>query len=227
MPKAKATPEAPPTTSITLFGVEESLEALLNSQDLVPEEQEAEYQKAVAESLDKAVDKREHVGQMILYCQDKQAVCEREIKRLEGHKKTFALVEQRVSNMALGVILTLGKDEKDKFRRLQGHTLTLSAAKNPDAVEVTDEDAVPDDYKIIAPKLPMSAWRKLLELIYGEDLRIISDDQTVNELRAAVDCAKENASVSISKSAIKEALEAGKEVNGAQMRLNVYRLKVS
>lgn len=216
-----------PVNPASLYDLEQDLVALLDTEECVPEELRKEFEQALAESLKNTVQKRDRVGQFIRHCELQQDACESEIKRLEARKQMFASVEKQMRNYVLSVIYALGKDAKDKYRKLEGQTVTFSAAKNPKGVDVVDESLIPARHKSITITLPMDAWTALQPLFDDVVLDSSLNAEDVRFVRLAIQEAKETATVTVSKSSIKQQLEAGQEVPGARLKDDVYRLKIS
>jgi len=61
-----------------------------------------------------------------------------------------------------------GVDDKGKYRRLEGKTTTFSIRGCPPSVEITDESAIPSEYKTLVLKLPAATWEQILDV--GQDL---------------------------------------------------------
>src|SRR5947208_1845972 len=132
--------------SSTLFTVEDDLQALLNSEDMVTEEQLEQFKIELASKLRSAVEKRQRVGEFIRFCELMQSNCEAEMARLEALKKTYAAAQERSENFVIYTIEQLGRDARGRYPKLPGHTVTLSVAQKPDSVEILDAGSVPDRF---------------------------------------------------------------------------------
>ena len=57
------------SSPITLYQIEEQLQALFDSAELVAPEQETEFMAELSKAIEKAVDKRQRVAEFIAHCQ--------------------------------------------------------------------------------------------------------------------------------------------------------------
>lgn len=207
--------------SPTLFTIEDDLQALLNSEELVDEGQFEQFKVALAAKLRSAVDKRQRLGEFIRFCELMQSNCEAEVARLEALKKTYAAAQERCEEFLVYTIEQLGPDARGRYPKLAGHTVTLSVARNPDSVEIVEPEAIPDQFRSVELKLPVPAWKRVLESF---DRR---KDPEGQETAAVLHSADEGATRSISKTAVREQLKAGGEVPGADLKIGDLRCKVS
>jgi Siphovirus Gp157 len=211
-----AAPSAP-----TLFTIEDDLQALLNSEELVNDEQWDEFKQEVAAKLRSAVDKRQRFGEFIRFCELMQSNCDTEIKRLEALRKMYAAAQDRCEQFVVYTIEQLGRDRRGRYPKLAGHTVTLSVAQNPDSVELVDKESIPDRFQSVELKLPLDAWKQVLESFDSRN------DAEAQETAAALRAADESAVRCISKTAIREHLKSGFEVPGADIKIGNLRCKVS
>ena len=109
-------------------------------------------------------------------------------------------------------IESLGTDDKGKYRTLEGRTTTFSLRACPPSVEVTDEAAIPADFKTLLLKVPAVSWEQLLD---GLDI-----DQ-----RAVIVAQVMTADIKVDKRSIKAALESGAHVPGADVVFGRHSLR--
>ena len=207
--------------SPTLFTIEDDLQALLNSEELVNEEQFEQFKIELAGKLRSAVDKRQRLGEFIRFCELMQSNCEAEINRLEALKKTYAAAQERCEDFVVYTIEQLGTDTGGRYPKLAGHTVALSVARNPESVEIVDPKAIPDRFRSVEIKLPMDAWKRVLACFDSRK------DPEGQETAAALHSADKGAIRSISKTAVREHLKSGLEVPGADLKIGGLRCKVS
>lgn len=162
------------TQSMTLYAIEETLTHLTNAVQMV--EVEGEFKPAeddvsreeigqlVAEWLQTAKDKRDAVGQFQIHCESQAALAAAEIKRLQARKKRYESAAEQIDSYVLSVIMAQGRDAKDKLKKLEGNTLTFSAKKCPDSVNITDAAKLPARFKMIGVEMPLAAWEELTGL---------------------------------------------------------------
>jgi hypothetical protein len=207
--------------SPSLFTIEDDLQALLNSEDLVTEQQWEQFKTEVAAKLRSAVDKRQRFGEFIRFCELMQSNCETESKRLEALKKMYAAAQERCEQFVVYTIEQLGRDRRGRYPKLAGHTVTLSVAQNPDSVEIVDKESIPDRFQSVDLKLPLDAWKRVLASFESRN------DADGQETAAALRAADESAVRCISKTAVREHLKSGLEVPGADIKIGNLRCRVS
>jgi hypothetical protein len=181
---------------MTLWDVEESLSALLDTAELVPVAAEECFLLELEQALTTAADKRDRVAGMLAYLETRQSHCEIEIARLQNLKKASAAAAERLEGYITYVITRMGKDAKGKYRKLEGHTSTLSLAACPVSVEITDPLAVPLDYQTVTVTMPASMWADVLN---------------------AAPWVQRTVTVQPDKVAIKATIQAGVDVLGAKL----------
>jgi hypothetical protein len=201
------------STSLTLYAVEETLQALLDTVDMVedPEQQEAIARDIVLAHM-AAVEKRDRVGQFLVHLESQQEAIDKEIARLRALKATYGKAQERVEAYVLQVVMAPGPDAKGKYRRLDGKTYSFGVRKNPASVNITDEAAVPAEFKSVTVTMPALVFEDLVGSLGIEE-------------RAAVLEQIKRAGCTASKSAIKEHIKAtGEQVPGAVLVEDQYRL---
>ncbi len=201
----------------SLFDLEQNLESLFDTEAFVTDEQEAEFRLELSSALEASIEKRDRVGQFIRHCQMQQQNCEDEMDRLQARRKSFAAAEERMRKYVHAVITSLGRDSKGKTKKLEGKTITFSLRPTPGSVEISDAEAVPDDYKKVTVTLPADTWTLLCDEMRDDD-----NDPLWFEMQRA----NERASKTISKTAVKQAIDAGVEVPGADLTIGGYSLVV-
>jgi hypothetical protein len=159
------------TTALTLYDIESDLEALLNTDEMVPEEQRAEFERELGTQLRAAVDKRQRVGEFIRFCDLQGDACKAEIDRLTLRKRHFERVSEQVREYVLRVIEATGE------KKLEGRTLTFSLRACPPSVQIVDQAAIPADYKreTITVLIDKTAIKKAIlagQEVPGADLQI-------------------------------------------------------
>jgi hypothetical protein len=202
--------------AITLYEIEDDLWALVNSEGLVPEEQEQAYRRDLAQALTVAADKRQRVGEFIRYCELMQENCSAEIARLEKLKRSWSTAEQRMRGYVVFTIESMGKDAKGKYPKLTGHTLTLSVEKNPDSVVIFDEERVPAEYAKLTVTVPADLWQ-----------RVVAAAEKDPALLEALRDATANAAKQFDKARIKKDIQNTGPVPGADLAFGKLRCKVT
>jgi hypothetical protein len=189
----------------TLFQIEESLVLLAESAEekgLTPE-----IERALTVYLEGAAEKRDRVADFIHFCEGMAELAKAEGKRLQARQKHFEATAERVGAMVLRVLDYLG------VKKLEGRTNTLQKRKCPASVRIIDESKVPAEYKHITVTLPLPQWQQLL-------------GGTGEEFRKAVLAGIRKQETSVELEAIKQALNLERTVEGADLVINRFKLRV-
>lgn len=144
----------------SLYEHEESLIALLDTEAMVSPEQAAEFERDLAEQLQKTVAKRDKVGAFMKHLDSQIAFGAEEIKRIQDRKRLFENVRERLKGYVLNLIESLGPDAKGKMRKLEGEKFTLSLRACPVSLDITDAEAIPLEYKNVTITLPAEVFKK-------------------------------------------------------------------
>ena len=192
----------------TLFDVEESLTALLDTAEMVTSADEAAFLLDFQEALEHAVDKRDRVAGRLAKLEAQQAYAAAEIKRLQTFKRSAEAQQERLEGYVTYVIQRLGKDAKGKWRKLEGNSSTMSLKACPASVEVTDESLVPLDFKRAMVHMNAAMWTDILGVL---------GDCTPTFLAQVQEATAADTSLTVDKVAIKATLQAGVEVEGAKL----------
>ncbi len=211
---ALAVVPSPAVTAAPLYVIEDHLAAMIETAELVSPEQEQEFRAEFQAALTAAVEKRDRVGQFLAHLERQIDFAKFEIDRLRQRKATCERALTRLENYVIETIEDLGADSKGKCRALEGKTMTFSLRGCPPSVEVTDESAIPAEYKTLSLKLPAVTWEQLLD---GLDI----------EQRAAVLGQVKSPEVSADKRSIKAALDSGANVPGASLVTGRHALRRS
>jgi hypothetical protein len=136
---------------------------------------------------------------------ESQILAAKEIARLRDRKASFETSLERIKQYVIRVI------EANGGRKLEGNSVTFSIRRCPASVDVTNESAVPEDYRTNSIKLPARVWNQLLDSL---NLDLYEDVmQHIAFVESTVD-----------KRAIKTALDSGVLVTGAQIAGERYSL---
>ena len=211
---ALAVVPSPAVTAAPLYVIEDHLAALIETAELVSPEQEQEFRAEFQAALTAAVDKRDRVGQFLAHLGQQIDFAQFEIDRLRQRKATCERALARLEKYVIETIENLGTDGKGRYRTLEGKTTTFGLRACPASVEVSDESAIPAEYKTLMLKLPAVMWEQLLD---GLDI----------EQRAAVLGQVKSPEVTVDKRSIKAALEDGADVPGAGLVIGRHSLRRS
>ena len=144
--------------SLSLYDIEEDLTALLDTEDMVEDEEtRLRILDDIVEKHEAAVAKRDNLIRFIRHTELQIEAVKAEQQRLAKLRKSWENGLKRVREYVAGVIEQL-PEPKRGARKLEGTIGVLSIAKTPDTVEVEDASFLP--------------WNMLDAVIYvrGEDL---------------------------------------------------------
>jgi hypothetical protein len=151
------------SSALTLYEVEDNYLALLETEAMVPPEQEEQFQSELRTALLEAIDKREAVLQFMLFLAEQQTAADTEIKRLQNRRDRLATVERRMNKYIVNVIRSAGTDLKGRYRKLQAHTGMMFIRALASSVDVIDDNKVPAEYKRISLSMPLDLWQRLID----------------------------------------------------------------
>lgn len=197
-----------------LYAIEEHLALLVDTAELVLPDQEQEFRDEFQLALSTAVDKRDRVGQFMAHIEQQITFANYEIERLRERKAAYQRAFDRIESYVTHTIEVLGRDAKGKYRRLEGKTVTFSLAGCPPSVDVTDEPAIPAEYKTLTLKIPAVAWEQIL------------DGLDPNQRQVVLGIVKREG-VSIDRRSIKATISAGTGVPGADLAIGKTSLRRS
>jgi Siphovirus Gp157 len=205
---------SPGITVDSLFQVETYLAAMIETAELVPQEQEQEFLAEFRQALSTAVEQRDRVAQYMAHLETQADFAKAEIDRLRQRKGVYERAFERLEQYVLNTIEYLGVDAKGARRKLEGNTITFSARACPASVEIVDEAAVPAEFKTLTIRLPATTWERLLDSLDLEE-------------RADLLGQVKRAECEVSKSGIKTAIDSGACVPGAALSTNKLSLRRS
>jgi hypothetical protein len=185
----------PRPRSLNLYTLEDGLQTLLDTAEMVTPEEQAEFAADLEAALAATVQKRDRVGWFMAHLEGQTALAAAEIKRLQARKAFFEAVLERVETSVVRTIYNLGVDAKGRYRKLEGDTVSFSVRRCPATVAITDEAAVPVAYKSLSITLPAITWEALLD-----SLDIEARTKLLDEVRRP--------DSSVSKTLLKAAIEA-------------------
>ena len=202
-----------PAVTAPLYVIEDHLAAMIETAEMVSQDQEEEFRLGFQAALTAAVDKRDRVGQFLAHLEQQIEFAKSEIDRLRQRKATYERALERLENYVIETIENLGTDGKGKYRRLEGKTTTFSLRACPPSVEVTDESSIPAEYKTLLLKLPAVMWEQLLDGLEIEQRTAVLGQVRIPE-------------VSLDKRSIKAAIDGG-GVPGAHLVAGRHSLRRS
>jgi hypothetical protein len=204
-------PEVLPAAQ-SLYDIEAHLAALVDTEELVPEELEQEYALELQSTLLATVEKRDRVGQFLAHLEAQIAFAHAEVARLKAREEFYERVFARMESYVARVIESLGLDAKGKRKKLEGNTITLSLRGCDKRAEVTNEAAVPTKYKRVTVSLPAETWESVCDSL-DLDLR----EQLLGEVKSP--------KIEVSTSLVKADLKADIAVPGAKLAGGTYLVR--
>ena len=210
-PPAETLPAVIRPHNVTLYDAEETLNALIESEETVSPEQQLEYLQDLATASQTAIRKRDGVNYFLVNCEAAIAAAGLEISRLQARRDRCQAAIKNVGAYVLRIIRNQDIGPDGKYPKLKGNTVTFSAQKNPASVEITDEAQVPSEHKRLLIQIPAVKWEQIM-------------DSVDMEFRAELLDVVKRQGCDILKTPIKAALDAGGEVPGARMAEQSWRL---
>lgn len=204
--------QPPAITSKSLFEIEETLAALIESADTVTPEQEEEFIEDIAAALEAEAVKCDAYERYLRHCEMQAAFAKAERQRLKEREEKFERALEKAKSYLVRVIRAFGKDAKGKFRRLEGTIIRFRIQGGADSVTIQDEAAIPSRYKNLTIKLPATIWEQILGLVNPEDRAWVLEQVHIAE-------------AAISKTAIKIDLESKIAVPGAKLNEDQFSLR--
>ena len=193
------------TTEWTLCDIEDHLIALTESMETVTPDQEQEFLEDFSAALTSAAEKRDRVAHHLARLEQQQEFAAKEISRLQKFKKERESAQARLEGYVSYCIQAQGKGKDGKYKKLEGNTTVMFLRGCAASVEVRDLNAVPLDYQSATVTLPASMLNDLLNTL-EEDFRGKVTAEIAGTLSRVAD-----------KRAIRQAIDAGIEVPGAEL----------
>jgi hypothetical protein len=129
---------APLPAARPLYDIERHSAALVDTEDLAPEDQEQRYALELHATLLAVVEKRDRVGQFLGHLESQIAFAHTEAPRLKAREELCSRARARMEGYVSRVIESLGINAKGKRKKLEG---ALSLHGCDKRVEIKDERA--------------------------------------------------------------------------------------
>lgn len=142
----------------SLYSIEDHLQALLDTAEMAPPEQQAEIQAEIDRYLSLERSKVDRVAQFLATCEHGAAARRAEAKRLTEEAKRIEGMAERLEGYVCSII------EQRGVKKLEGGCNTFSLRQS-DAVVVTNEEAIPGEYKktVVTVSIDKTAIKKALK----------------------------------------------------------------
>jgi len=190
--------------SLSLYQIESDLQAFVDSEALVPEEQLALFQAEFAAKTREAVVKRTKCIMAIQHLEGQIAHARAEENRIAAWRGSLESGLARFKDYLVRCIELSGS------KKVEADNGSLAIQANPESVEITDATLIPDEFQTVTVKMPAALYRDLLQYAITSHERDSIGDATFNP----------------NKSAIKEAIKSGRDIPGADTKFGRNRLVV-
>jgi hypothetical protein len=207
--------------NLTLYQIEEHLLALLDTEEMV-EDETARLQilDEIGEAGKAAVAKRDNVIRFLRHVALQVEAVKVEIDRLTAFKKSYLRGKERVEHHLVGVIERFAPKPKGKQKaKLEGTIGVLTLRKLPDRLFFEDEALVPAKFCNVTVKMDGQDFQLLMDILRDH----AKSHPNASRVAEAVGNGK---SFSTKSAEIKKALQAGEEVEGADLAFGENKLVV-
>jgi hypothetical protein len=198
-------------SDLTLFKITDNLPALIDTRDMVDDgtPEAAEIDAQITEYMRALPSKVDGVSHVLATFDAMEDAIDAEIKRLRDLKATAERRKYRLEQYVVAVMQNLPEPHKGP-RRITGRTSELVLRKNPPSVVISDESALRDVFVDVTVKMPAVDWSYMQHHVPAE----VMDSITVlSEQRIP------------KKADIKVALQAQRDVDGAYLSEDNYRIE--
>jgi len=185
---------------LSLYAIESELVQFIDTEALVPEDQLAAFQAAFLEKTQQAIQKRGNCIRAISHIEAQIAGARAEENRIAAWRGSLESGLARFKDYLVRCIELSGQ------KKVEADNGSLAIQANPESVEITDATLIPDEFQTVTVKMPAAVYRNLLNY----DILLKDYDATFNP----------------SKSAIKEAIKAGRDIPGCDLRFGKWSLRV-
>ena len=160
--------------NLTLYEISETLQALVDSLDMCEtDEQRAQCEAEIQQTVRVQMGKTDDFCRFLAHLESQEGLASAEIDRLWARRHALTRTRERLEQYAIHVLQSMN------LQRIDGATSRLSLRRNPPAVEIFNEAALPGKFKTVVQE------------------------------------------VKIDKKAIKEAIQGGADVPGANLRSGI------
>lgn len=153
------------SSSLTLYEIQDHLAALMDTVDMCEtDEQRAECNAEIDRAIELQLRKVDNVNRFFSHLDSQIELAEKEVKRIKALESVFVNLKER-----LELYIIRGMQMRN-LRKLEGDTSRLTLRENTPALEVTDEAAVPDQFKTIIETVKIDKMGIKAALKSGEDV---------------------------------------------------------
>lgn len=176
----------------TLHQIETELRELCELRDDVNAELEPEAAKAIddqiADFVGREIRKVTSIAALLRYFRSQVAAATAEEEHARRWRDRWDGRYKRLAGMVHGVMVAMD------VQKLEGATDRFRRQNNPQALEVVDTAAIPDEYMKATIRLPFTVWKDIVLAVKAEELAqmvVTSDVDAValkKALQSTVDC---------------------------------------
>ena len=201
-------------TSCTLYELEDTLQALVNTIDLAedPSVQEMILDE-IGQTLQRVREKRDRVVAFLRHCEQQQEFADAEVERIQKRKRLIARVHQTLESYLVRVIDQFAEPDRRGIKRLEGNFSSMRLQRNPESVVISDDQALPVAWKDVVITMPAYAWEALLQRLDGDDRAVFEKHVKKTEFKP-------------DKRSIASELKKGLEIPGADLKFGDLRLRI-
>ena len=148
----------------TLYELEDNLQALVNTIDVVEERStRALILQEIGEALPQTQAKRDAVVAFLRQCEAQQKFADAEIERIQNRRLFIGRVRAELESYLVQLIDEFAEPDRRGIKRLAGNFSSMRIQKNPDSVMIVDDKALPLAWKDVVLTMPAHVWEALLE----------------------------------------------------------------
>lgn len=141
--------------NLSLYRIEEALLALADTEEAgVPTELQEKFAQEIGEYTEAALEKRDGCARFVAFLKGQIALAKAEEKRLHERRKRLEGGLDRFKAYVVGCVVRFASNMVKGPPKLEGHTCTLVAAKNPQGAEILDAQQLPADMIHIELRIP-------------------------------------------------------------------------
>lgn len=199
---------------ITLYEATENVLAIMDTLPMVEDENERkELEASLAHAISEEVRKVDGFAAHLKKLDSAVAFLKAREAELADRRKMLVNRSDRLKRYAVTVIENMPRRETKagtRYARLEGREYSLGLRAGRARVSVTDEQAVPSQYKDVTVKMPLETWQE----IEGE-LGVYGSQQDFEAWKAVLNSVK--ADITVRLTDVHAALDAGEDVPGAEI----------
>lgn len=153
-----------PDGTMTLYAAEEYLQTMIDTADAATPEYEEQLKLAVQEATAAAIDKREKVARWIMWGDQRNELQRQEIQRQQKRVRTSEEAVRKVREYVAEYIVNQPLETRGgklAFPIMRGSTTSMYVTSGKNKIEITDHEAIEDQYKRVNVQMTLDGWRLL------------------------------------------------------------------